>query len=71
MNVQKCTVIVFSRGKVRELPVFTVGNDKLGMVSSSQYVGIKLNYNNSFKVAQRDIYDKASRAMFALLDKVE
>ena len=69
--MSKNVVIVFPRGKVRKLPVFTVGNDTLDVVSSSQYVGIKLNYNNSFKVAQRDIYDKASRAMFALLDKVE
>ena len=62
-------VTVFSRDKVRKLPVFTVGNDKLDVVSSLQYLGIKLNYNNSFNVAQRDLYHRASWAVFALLKK--
>ena len=62
-------MIVFSRGSVRKLHLFTVGNDKLDIVSSFQYLGIKLNYNNSFKVAQRDLYDRATMAMFALLIK--
>ena len=49
LNVKKCKMIVFSRGKVRKLLVFTVGNNKLDVVSSFQYLGIiTLNYNCSF-----------------------
>jgi len=41
----------------------------LEVVSYFLYLGIRLNYNNRMKVAQKDIYDRASRAMFSLLKK--
>ena len=31
------------------------------------YLGLKINYNNKFSVAQKNLYDRASRAMFVLL----
>ena len=33
------------------------------------YLGLKLNYNNKMDVAQHDLYNRASRAMFILLKK--
>ena len=69
LNPSKCKVIIFSRGKVRIHPYFVIGNEILEVVSDFLYLGIRLNYNNIMKVAQKDIYDRASRAMFSLLKK--
>jgi hypothetical protein len=69
LNVKKCKVIIFSRGKVRNRPDFFIGDEKLEIVDSFSYLGIKFNYNNKMHVAQRDLYDRASRAMFSLLKK--
>ena len=38
-------------------------------MDSYLYLGVKLNYNNRFKVAQKDLFQRASRAMFALLKR--
>ena len=69
LNSNKCKVIIFSRGKVRVHPNFKIGDDVLEVVSDFVYLGMKLNYNNRMKVAQKDVYDRASRAMFSLLKK--
>ena len=71
LNVNKCKIVIFSRGKVRKYPQFTAGagGEIIEVVDSFSYLGLKLNHNNKMKVAQREIYDRASRAMFALLKK--
>ena len=69
LNVKKCKVIIFSRGKVRKVPDFHIGNDKIDVVSDFTYLGLKLNYNNRMHVAQKDLLDRATRAMYALLRK--
>ena len=33
------------------------------------YLGILSNYNGSFKVAQKELYDKGTKAMFSLIGK--
>ena len=67
VNVSKTKIMVFSRGKIRNLPVLSYKNQNLGVVFGFQYLGIHFNFNNKFNVAQKQLYDKASRAMFALL----
>ena len=69
LNPSKCKVIIFSRGKVRVFPQFYIGDEELEVVSDFLYLGIRLNYNNKMAVAQKDLLDRASRAMFALLKK--
>jgi hypothetical protein len=69
LNVSKCKVIVFSRGKIRKLPDLFIGNEKLEVVSEFVYLGLKLNYNNKWHVAQKDLYNRASKAMFVLVKK--
>ena len=69
LNARKCKVVIFSRGKVRKYPNFYIGEDLIEVVSSFLYLGLKLNYNNRMNVALRDLYDRASRAMFSLLKK--
>ena len=63
--------MIFSRGKIRNVPVFYMGNDKLDVVTDFLYLGLKLNYNNKLVVAQRDLCERASRAMFMLLKKAK
>ena len=69
LNANKCKVIIFSRGRVRVYPEFKIGDEILEVVSDFLYLGIRLNYNNKTRVAQKDLYDRASRAMFSLLKK--
>lgn len=69
LNVGKCKVVIFSRGKVRKLPILFIGDEQIDVVSEFNYLGLKLNYNNKMFVAQKDLYDRASRAMFSLLQK--
>ena len=69
LNVNKCKVMIFSRGLVRKYPTCYIGNDKLEVVKHFQYLGLRLNYNNKMNVAQKDVYERASRAMFLLTKK--
>ena len=69
LNIKKCKVVIFSRGKVRKMPHFFLGNEELEVVSDFLYLGLKLNYNNRMHVAQKDLCDRASRAMFSLMKK--
>ena len=69
LNIQKCKIIIFSRGKVRNRPKFYMGNETLEVVDNFLYLGLRLNYNNKLHVAQRDLHDRASRAMFSLMKK--
>ena len=70
INVSKTKVIIFSRGKIRNLPVFLYDGKRIDVTYDFQYLGIKFNYNGKFKVAQKQLYDRALRAMFALLRKI-
>jgi hypothetical protein len=69
LNANKCKIMIFSRGKVRNLPNWRIGDNSLEVVYSFTYLGLKLNYDNKFSVAQHDLYNRASRAMFGLLKK--
>ena len=69
LNASKCKVVIFSRGKVRVYPEFKIGDEILEVVSDFLYLGIRLNYNNKMGVTQKDLFDRASRAMFSLLKK--
>jgi hypothetical protein len=69
VNETKTKIVVFSRGKIRNIPTFLFNDEKLEVVHSYTYLGVTLNYNGKFKVSQKDLYDKASRAMFGLIAK--
>ena len=69
LNASKCKIVVFSKGKVRKFPNFKIGAESIEVVWEVMYLGLKLNYNNRMIVAHRDLYERASRAMFALLKK--
>ena len=43
--------------------------ESLEVVFDFQYLGPCFHYNDTFNVAQKCLYDKASKAMFGLLKK--
>ena len=69
LNVNKCKIVIFSRGKVRKFPDFNIGGEIIEVVSNFHYLGLKLDYNNRMNVAHKDLFDRANRTMFALLKK--
>jgi hypothetical protein len=69
VNTEKTKVIIFSRGKIRVRPTFFLGRNKLEFADDYLYLGVIFNYNGKFNKARKGLYDKASRAMFALLGK--
>ncbi len=69
VNTRKTKVLVFSKGKIRNIPKFTFNNSDLEVVFDYNYLGVTFNYNGRFRLAQKNLYDKASRAMFGLIAK--
>ena len=69
LNVDKTKIIVFSRGKIRKIPNFKYRGRQVEVVYEYNYLGICMNYNNKFSVAQKQLYNKAARAMFSLITK--
>ena len=71
INREKTKILVFSKGKIRRVPDFTLAGEKLDVTFNYKYLGLFFNYNGKFNVAKQDLYDRANRAMFALLRKVK
>jgi len=69
INSNKSKVLVFSRGKIRNKPEIYYGNELLEVVYDYTYLGITMSYNGTFKLAIKNLYDIANRAMFELLKK--
>lgn len=55
---------------MRNLPYFTFAESPLEVVFDYMYLGVKFNYNWRFTKAKVHMFEKASRAMFALLKKL-
>ena len=49
VNTSKTKVVIFSRGKVRNIPTFIFGKDNLEIVDDYTYLGIIFNFNGKFK----------------------
>ena len=49
VNTSKTNIVIFSRGKVRRYPDFVFGTEKLDVVDEYVYLGVKFNYNGSYK----------------------
>lgn len=67
INAQKSRVMVFSRGKIRNKPMFNLGGSLLDITDDYSYLGIAFKYNGKFDNAKKVMYDKANRAMFSLI----
>ena len=69
VNVDKTKVVVFSRGKVRNLPTFSLNSMNVEVVPEYVYLGVMFNFNNKFLKAQKRLCLSGNRAMFSLLRK--
>ena len=71
INVSKIKALVFWRGKIRNKPEIYFGDQILDVVYRYTYLGITFNYNGTFNLAIKKLYDIATtcRAMFEILKK--
>jgi len=69
ININKTKIVVFSRGKIRNLPLITFGDTPLEVVFEYVYLGITFNYNGTFIKAIGKLYKSASKAMFSVIKK--
>ena len=69
INTQKSKVVVFSRGKIRNIPQFTINNSTLDVVFDFSYLGVLFNYRNSFRKAIARQVSQSARALQALTIK--
>ena len=71
VNASKTKVVIFSRGKVRRIPEFVYGGDPLEVVDDFVYLGVKFNYNGSFKKAISKQVTQARKALYSMLVKAK
>ena len=69
VNTDKTKIVVFSRGKIRNLPQISYGDETIEVVSSYNYLGILFNYDGKFGRSIKKQISQAKRALFALLSK--
>ena len=69
VNISKTKIMVFARSKTRlnNIPTFKFGNIDLEQVDDYIYLGICFNWNGS--LAKKLLHDKASKAMYSLIQK--
>ena len=71
INVTKTKIVIFSRGKVKKYPKFTIGNEEVQVCDDYVYLGVTFNFNGSFRKAISKQITQARKAMFALLEKAK
>ena len=71
VNINKTKVVIFSKGKVTLYPAFLFGHDVIEVVEEYTYLGTVFNYNGSFTKAISKQALQASKAFYALLNKIK
>lgn len=69
VNTSKTKVVIFSKGKIRQKPVFYYNGETIEIVDDFSYLGIKFNYNGKFGKTKKHLVDQARKAMFSLVRK--
>ena len=69
MNTNNPKIIIFSRGKVRRFTTFKYGCDIIEVVHEYVYLGVKMNFNNTFAKDMKKQFDQARRTELSLLFK--
>ncbi len=69
VNASKTKIVIFSRGVVRKHPEWFFGLQKLEVVSSYVYLGVKFNCNGKFTEAIKKQILQARKASFSLIAK--
>ena len=71
VNASMTKIVIFSRGKVRRIPEFVYGGDKLEVVDDFVYLGVRFNYNGNFKQAISKQVTQARKALYSMLVKAK
>jgi len=62
--------MIFSRGKLRNIPKFVIITETLRLYQHSDILGvIILNYNGKCTVCKKHLFNQAQKAMYAILRK--
>ena len=69
INVDKTKVVVFSRGKIRNIPVFNFDGATVEVVFEYKYLGTVFSYNNKFMKAIKAQCSSANIKQFFLFLK--
>ena len=69
VNVAKTKVMVFRYNNIDVTDKWYFDGDELEVVNEFTYLGIRLNYNGTFNVAQKQLSLQCRKAMFALRRK--
>ena len=72
VNMDKTKIIVFSNGKIKTDNMwFKFGDLIIDIVDDYVYLGVKFNYNKSFKKTIAKQVNQARKAMFSMLSKAK
>ena len=71
VNTSKTKIVIFSKGKIRKVPSFTFGGDVIDVVYDFIYLGVRFNYNGSFKKAISKQVTQARKALYSMLVKAK
>ena len=53
VNINKTKIVVCSRGKVRNIPMFKYGSSTIEVVSEYVYLGVTMMYSNKYARAMK------------------
>ena len=69
VNLIKIKIVIFSKGKIRNTPVFRYNGEPLDVVDNFVYLGVNLSSNGSFKKGQVYASDRANKSIFSAICK--
>lgn len=71
VNPTKTKVVVFSKRKVKEKPVFTYNGENITVVDDFVYLGVTFTHNASFVKHKHHLLEQARKVMFSILRKIK
>ena len=69
VNPAKTKVVIFSKRKIKEKPVFTYNGENLAVVDDFVYLGFTFTHNASFIKHKKHLLEQGRKAMFSVLRK--
>ena len=71
INCSKFKVVIFSKRKMENPPLFTLNDEVIEIVDSYSYLGLITNYNGSFVKTKSKLIEQARRALFAVHRRIK
>lgn len=69
VNSKKTKVVIFGKTRYRKDKKFVYEGVELEVTDTYKYLGILFNYNGSFKIGMKELFEQSSKAMFSLMSK--